>query len=436
MNILFISKDLGQITLACKLAEEGHAVKIYETDGKWKNKIRRPQVKFVSNWNTELDWVGKDGLIIFDYTGMGKIQDDLRQKGYSVFGGCEGGDGLENNRQHGQKIFSLLGMKIKESVDFHNIGDIVAFLKKDKKCWVIKQNGHMDKGLNYVCKTADGRDAISVLKNYKKNLKDNNLHFDLQEKIEGVEIAVGRFFNGNAWVGPICVNIEHKNLFNNDLGPKTHEMGNLMWYDDDENNRLYRETLAKMEGYLRKINFKGYFDINCIVNKNNAHPLEATARLGQPTAQLQNTIHISPWGELLKAIADGKKFDLKYRKGFAVVVFLGTPPYPYANRSVLNSPKGIEMFFQENLTKEEMRNTYLEEVSVIEKGRKEKKYIIAGSSGYVAHVAAIGKTTKEARKKVYKLIEKIVIPKMFYRTDIGLKFIEEDRKKLKKWGWI
>jgi len=254
----------------------------------------------------------------------------------------------------------------------------------------------------------------------------------LQEKIEGIEIAVGRFFNGNDWVGPICVNIEHKNLFDNDLGPKTHEMGNLMWYEENEKNKLYQETLAKMEKYLRSIKFKGYFDINCIVDEKNAYPLEATSRLGQPTAQIQNTIHISPWGELLKAIADGKDYDLKYKKGYAVVVFLGVPPYPYDNRSSFNSPKGVEIFFKEKISNEEMKNIYLEEVSVC----KNNRCVILGKSGYVAHIASIAKTVEGARKKVYDLISKIVVPKVFYRTDIGKKFIDEDEKKLKKWGWI
>jgi phosphoribosylamine--glycine ligase len=435
MNILFISKDLGQINLACKLAEEGHAVKLFEIEVKGKSKIRRPLIKFVANWENELDWVGKGGLIVFDYTGMGKTQDELREKGYSVFGGCELGDKLENNRQYGQKIFSLLGMKTKQSIDFYGIEKIIEFLKKNKKCWVIKQNGHMDKGLNYVCKTSDSRDAISVLKSYKKNLKDGKLHFDLQEKVEGIELAVGRFFNGNDWAGPLCLNIEHKNLFNNDLGPKTHEMGNLMWYEENENNKLYQETLEKMEDYLRKIKFKGYFDINCIVNKEGAYPLEATARLGQPTAQIQNTIQLSSWGEFMKAIADGKKYDLKYRKGYATVAFVGTPPYPYANRSNLNSPKGLEIFFNGDLSEDEKNNIYLEEVSTVKKNEK-TEYVISGNSGYIAHVAGFGKTVGEAREKMYNLIEKIVIPKMFYRTDIGLEFINRNEKKLKEWRWI
>jgi len=435
MNILFISKELNQLPLACRLAEEGHAVKIHEIDQEWKDKVSRPLVRFVSDWRKELKWVGKEGLIVFDYTGMGKAQDDLRKQGYSVFGGCEDGDRLENNRQYGQKIFSVSGIKVNGSTDFTDINKMISFIQSDQRQWVVKQNGHMDKCLNYVSQQKNGEDVISLLKNYKKTLKDTPVHFDLQEKIEGIEIAAGRFFNGHDWIGPICLNIEHKNLFNDDLGPKTHEMGNLMWYDDNENNKLYQETLFKMTDYLRSINFKGYFDINCIVNEKGVFPLEATTRLGVPTTSVQNAIHISPWGEFMKAVAGGKDYDLKYRKGYAIVVFLGTPPYPYKNRSNFNSPKGLEIFFNDKLSKEELRNTSFEEVSICEQ-KNETKYVIMSTSGYIAHVAGIGKTVREAREKTYATLEKIIIPKMFYRTDIGLKFMTGDHKKLKSLGWI
>ena len=171
MNILFISKDLGQITLACKLAREGHVVKVYEIENTFKGKMKRPPVQFISDWKKELSWVGEKGLIVFDYTGMGKTQDNLRKQGLSVFGGCELGDRLENNRQYGQKIFSLVGMKVKQSIDFYNIDNVVKFVGKNKKKWAIKQNGHLDKGLNYIGKLETGEDVISVLKNYRKNLK-------------------------------------------------------------------------------------------------------------------------------------------------------------------------------------------------------------------------------------------------------------------------
>ena len=46
------------------------------------------------------------------------------------------------------------------------------------------------------------------------------------------------------------------------------------------------------------------------------------------------------------------------------------------------------------------------------------------------------KAVEEAREKAYEIASKIVVPKMFYRTDIGIKFIKEDQANLKKWGWI
>jgi phosphoribosylamine--glycine ligase len=436
MNILFISNDLGAISLAQKLAEEGNSLKFFERkEKKWKEKIKRPKIQFIYDWRKELDWVGKDGLIVFDDTEMGKTQDELRNEGYSVFGGCEMGEKLENERGYGQKIFSSAGMKIKDTKSFFSINEIIEFIKKYPGRWVIKQNGQVDKGLNYVGQLENGKDCIRVLKNYKKSLKKSNVHFDLQEKIDGIEIAAGRFFNGDDWAGPICLNIEHKNLFNGDLGPKTHEMGNLMWYEEDENNKLFQETLEKMKDYLKSIKFKGYFDINCIVNEDGVWPLEATARLGQPTIQVQIALHISPWGEFLKAVANGKPHKLDYRKGYATVAFVGTPPYPYANRSNYNSPKGLEIFFKKKLSKENLENIHFEEVAICDK-KGGRRYKICGNSGYIAHVSGFGKTVEEARGKMYDLINQLVVPKMFYRTDIGLGFINGDREKLKKWGWI
>jgi hypothetical protein len=57
-------------------------------------------------------------------------------------------------------------------------------------------------------------------------------------------------------------------------------MGTLMWYEPDNNNRLFQEVLAPFAPYLEEINFRGAFDINCNVNEQGAFPLEATSRFG------------------------------------------------------------------------------------------------------------------------------------------------------------
>ena len=56
--------------------------------------------------------------------------------------------------------------------------------------------------------------------------------------------------------------------------------------------------------------------------------------------------------------------------------------------------------------------------------------------GYVMHVSGIGPTVEEARKDVYQRAGNIVIPKMFYRNDIGMRFLERDRALLEHWGYL
>jgi phosphoribosylamine--glycine ligase len=258
----------------------------------------------------------------------------------------------------------------------------------------------------------------------------------LQEKIDGVEIGIARYFNGNDWVGPVEFNIEHKSLFPNDIGPKTGEMGTVMWYENDEDVKLFKKTLAKLNPYLRRINFKGDIDINFIINKKGVFPLEFTARFGSPSTQLQTELHLSPWKEFLLAVARGKKYQLKYKKSFGVVVSVSIPPFPY--KAIHHDyyeyySKGAEILFRKKLSKEEMNQIHFEEVSF---NPKTGNYYISGSNGFILYVTGSGKTVEDARKSAYTLIGKLVIPKMFYRTDIGEKFIREDQKKLKEWGWI
>lgn len=130
------------------------------------------------------------------------------------------------------------------------------------------------------------------------------------------------------------MNIEHKSLSNGDLGPKTYEMGTLMWFDNDEKNRLYQETLAKMKDYLTSIDFRGDVDINCIVNEKGVYPLEITARFGFPALQLQQAL--SPevaWGEFLKAVADGKQYDFKFKRESTELLSWHSHPFHMQTRS-------------------------------------------------------------------------------------------------------
>jgi phosphoribosylamine--glycine ligase len=434
MRVLFVSGELIAGDLAYQLVKEGCDVKLYCAD-KSREDCLTNMVPRTRNWRRELKWVGKDGLIVFDDIGYGKIQDDLRKQGFNVIGGSEGGDKLELEREFAQDLLESLGVQTEVSRNFKDIKSALAFLEENRSKWVFKQNGHKN-SLAYVGVMEDGSDVINLLRCYQKYNRDKSIKtISLQKKVDGIEIAAGRFFNGNDWSGPICINFEHKPLFPGNVGPLTSEMGTLAWYDDNENNKLFQATLAKLKPYLKEANYKGYADINCIINGDKVTPLEATMRFGSPTNQLQSEIHLSPWKDFLMSLAKGEPFKLDYKKdSFSIVVCLAIPPFPFQGISTEFYSKNVDIFFKDKLTKEEWSNIHFEEVS--RRPHADDKYYISGSNGYILFITGSGKTVDEARSKIYNLIDKIVIPKMMYRSDIGTKFVKQDQKLLKQWGWF
>lgn len=434
MRILLVSDDFSAADLAYRLRQAGNDVRVCVKDEQ-SSQAYTGMLRKVTSWKKYLPWVGTDGLVIFDGTGYGKVQDDLRKKGYSVVGGCEAGDRCEDDRTYGQEVFWMCGMKMIPSKDFSSLDDAIHFVKKHPKPWVIKQNGHVSKTFNYVGSRQDGSDVVSVLESYRKNVSRRDTRsIQLQERIFGVEVGVGRYFNGTDWIGPIEMNIEHKNLSDGDLGPKTYEMGTVMWFDSDESNPLFQMTLAKMKDYLTTIGFKGDVDINCIVNESGVYPLEITARFGFPALQLQQTL--SPqvdWAKFLKAVADGEQYEFEYKKGeYGVIVLVAVPPFPYANAIKNRKPINLDFFLDESMTEEERHRVHFEEVSK----RRNGQFYVAGYTGFALHVSGTGKSIAIARQRAYDTVKKVILPKMFYRTDIGFRFEQKDKKKLRKWGYI
>ena len=435
LRVLFISKELIAADIAYQLKREGCDVRLFIENKPDKNSYNGI-IKKTTDWRKELKWVSNNGLIVFDDVGYGKEQDYLREKGVLVIGGNKESDKLEMDREYGQDIMASCGIKLKndfKTKTFSNATSAISFINKRGGKWVLKGNNH-DEFLTYIGDREDGSDIISMLENYKNNY--GKLYFSLQRRVTGVEIAIGRFFNGKNWVGPIVFNREHKHFCNDNIGPLGGETGTLMWYDDNDNNKVFRKTLAKIRLHLQKINYRGYIDINCIItDKKNIYPLEITSRFGSCTNELQSEIQQSPWNKFLLAIARGENYNLKYKKGFGIAVALTVPPFPYITPDKKLSQRGVRIFFDNKLSDKDFSHIHFEEVS-LKKSANNKNYYVAGDTGYALYVTGVGKTVNIARKNVYDLIDKIIIPKMFYRTDIGLKFMNEDYILLKKWGWL
>ncbi len=296
--------------------------------------------------------------------------------------------------------------------------------------WVIKQNDHQSH-LNYVGVLENGSDVHGVLASYQR-LRITNI--TLQRKLVGVEVGVARYFNGHDWVGPIELNQEHKGLMNQGLGPKTGEMGTLMWYADA--SRLFDATLGRLRDYLGQVDFRGDIDINCFIEGDVVYPIEATARFGSPSTHVQTALHCTPWVELLCAVADGKPCELKVRDGYGIDLTLAVPPFPYGGEHMAGvSSVGLPLLFHSPLSADESRRLHLEGVALVKEGDCERT-VLTNSLGYAVFVTGTGPSVQDAQRAAYDLARKIVIPKVMYRTDIDDRFLAGDRDRLLEYGWI
>jgi phosphoribosylamine--glycine ligase len=431
MNILFISKNGMAADLARKLHNEGHHVKLYIDDKKLKP-IFDYIVPKITNWKKELAWVRK-GLIIFDDCGFGKVQDDLRMKGFNVFGGNALADEIEYDREFSTKVFQKYGIKTFPAKTFKNVLEAAEHAIENPGQWVIKREGDNSKFVSYVGEDDDGKDVIALLKNYSVIKNINKQPISLQQRAHGIEIGVARYFNGKKWVGPIEMNVEHPHLFSGGIGQFTTEMGTVAWYTEKE-NALYKKTLAKLEPMLRESGYKGDFAVNCIVDKKNAYALEMTPRLGSPISHLHQELHDSPWGDFLMAIAKGEDYKLKYKKGYGVVITLAVPPFPFQKIFTTGICHGLTLNLGK-CTSKDIEHIHFDEVSKRISGDKEH-YYISGHDGFVGYVTSVDKTVKKSCLNALKITQKIHVPKLFYRIDIGHKFEDVDLPNLKKWGWL
>ena len=174
-----------------------------------------------------------------------------------------------------------------------------------------------------------------MLEAYKKAFSDEIKVFQLQKRVVGVEVAVGAFFNGKSFVYPININFEHKKLFPGNSGPPTGEMGTTMFWS--EPNKIFEQTLLKMEPRLAEEDYVGYIDVNCIVNSNGIYPLEFTSRFGYPTIFIQQEGMITPIGLFLYDLAHGRDPKLKVKSGFQVGVRIVMPPFPFDDDATFES---------------------------------------------------------------------------------------------------
>jgi len=422
-KFLFVSIEGLIGDLALQVKKEGNEVRYHIYD-KAERDVCDGFLDKCDDWHPLVDWAD---VIIFDDVGFGSVADELRKKGKAVVGGTPYTDKLEDDRLFGQDELASAGVTVLPHSDFSDFDAAIDFVKKNTGRYVLKPNGSAqnEKELSFIGKEEDGEDILNILTNYKRSWAKKLNSFQLQKFAQGVEVAVGAFFNGKDFCGPINVNFEHKKMFPGELGPNTGEMGTLMFWAPQ--SKIFNETLGKMKEKLAACGYVGYIDINCIANAKGIYPLEFTSRFGYPTISIQMEGVSSPWGEFFYHLARGEPAELRTRKGFQLGVVVAVPPFPFQDfRAFRRYSEDAIIIFKKPM----FEGIHLGDVKLVG-----GDWRLAGQSGYAVIVTGTALTVEDAQKQVYKRLENILIPNMFYRTDIGNRWTH-DSDMLHSWGYL
>ena len=428
---LFISKQGDSWTLAQRVTEEGHRAVVYINEEKHRTlgnglveKSPVHEVLIDSKGKVDQEVLKritypKPDCIVFDMVGegYGEVADQLKKK-FPIIGGSKWSNQVELDRPYGSRVMRMMGIDAPKTFTFTDYQVAIRFVKDTRKAYVYKPSGNQPTTTTYVAQGPE--DMIGMLEYYS----DVKEEFELQERVDGIEVSTELWFNGKETLN-VNHTFEEKALMEGDIGPKTGSMGSVVCIGSTS-SRLYKEGVGKLLPALRRINYRGPVDLNTIITKDKVYGLEFTARFGYDAIFAFRELYRGRVNDLLYSFATGVARFVNTKPGWGIGVVLCLEPYPIADeiddysRDIL-----LQGFGPHNL-----RHIWFYDVY-----RKGDRYACAGNGGNLMSITAMGDTVREARRRAYRTISNLVVPDVMYRRDIGSRVVG-DYGQLKEWGWI
>jgi phosphoribosylamine---glycine ligase len=408
---------LGDIYLT--LQREGHEVRVFAQDAP-EHRAFGGLIERVEDWRTELGWVGQDGIVLFESLGMGEAQDALRAEGYRVVGGSAFGDRLENDRAFGQAVLRAAGLPIAGSTGFDSPALALDWLARHPGRYVLKHDNSAH--ATTVGEHPEGADIAFRL----RRIPDGRVL--LMERLDGVEVGIGAYFDGTAFLQPACIDFEHKRFFPGEMGEMTGEMGTLASYENSE--PLFEATLGRIAPRLAEAGHVGYVNLNLMVDERGVWPLEFTCRFGNPGFAVLAALQRDGWGDLLARMAGRGAGGFATLPGWSVAIVLTVPPFPAWD--IPCTPEDDPPVFFHRPPEGDDRAHY----HFVDMRREGRQLLVHRRSGHAMIVTGTGPDVPAAQDAARARARNVIIPELRWRADIGDRFLASDEARLRALGWL
>jgi phosphoribosylamine--glycine ligase len=433
MKVLFLEKTAdGLLDLAIRAKALKHEVRYHlVTYDQHKAPVGRGLVERSVDWRRDARWA--DLVVVGGNDYCQRELDTIRASGRHVVGSCVEAECWESDRAQGMAIFRKAGIAVPPYRSFNNYDAAIAYVKKHDAPFVSKPSGRCDdKAMSYVAKTP--ADLVYMLERWKRAGKRTGEEFILQEKIEGVEFAVGAWFGPNGFVEEWEENFEHKKLFPGNLGPNTGEMGTVSRWT--AKSKLANQVLKPLERFLGRAGFCGCVDVSVIVDEEGTPwPLEFTTRGGWPALNLECSAFDCDFVEFFHGLCSGKPPKRVHKLDEVVVgIVMALPDFPYSH-ATRKEVVGVPVY---GLNPSNLRHVHWAQAMLGEAPQGEPVAVApihCTAGDYVCIVTGSGETVTRARRSAYSHVKQISMPNSpFYRIDIGTR-LAKDLPKLQAHGY-
>ena len=365
---------------------------------------------FLKKNNIDLVIVGPEDPLV------NGIVDYLEKLNVKVFGPNQISSQLEGSKIFTKNLCKKYNIPTAEFGVFKNTEDSFKYINNAKHPLVIKaDNLAAGKGV-YICKEKkESYLAVKEIFGGKFGIAKNIL---FEEFLEGEEMSYFIISDGNTfkYFGSAQ---DHKRVEEGDKGKNTGGMGA---YSPSRlfNEKLEQKILEKIiKPTLKGINnlgtkYKGFLYAGLMIVKNEPFLIEYNVRMGDPECQTILPTLDTDIVELFQSCIDEKLDDIEIKwtekKSLCVVLCSNGYPEKYEKNIIINN------FEKLNLNE----NNYL-----FHAGTKKKDNKIYAVGGRVLNFISLSNSYFNARKNIYKNLEKLNWKKGFYRSDIGYKVINK-----------
>lgn len=409
-SFFLYSKWGDSLTLGRLLQDNGADVALY-IDDETGERVGEGLIARTDNPNPS-----QGDIVVFDDTGLGDVGTDLRDRGFAVIGGNPYDRALGKRRADGMAIMKEHRIATPEDHEFPSISKAVSWLEGQGEAeWFVKVDGDLGDS-----STTNG-DAGHIIR-YLNWLAENPgkvKGVELQKKVDGEEISIEGWFDGNHFIFPFNATIEEKKFMTGDVGPRTGcESCVVFAYDGP-----LVEELLKLEDTLREEGYVGSLDLNMIVTEKGPLGLEWTARLGFDASNGLFHLIGPTLPEQLEAFAHGALPAWSIAPELALTLRFSIPPYPETNKREAKKLYGFP------LDKRILDLDYTD-VAIGDDGP-----ICAGRDGLLGVATILGTDIGALRKEALEKVSRMKIPNVQYRVDPTHRF-EKTMEGLSKKGLV